>query len=586
MFCNFCGSPVQQIDRFCNNCGHELPTFGQSETSPVGNDGVLSRVISASSRVRKQVLGVREKKYPFPIDAEGLINKLTLSFQSLGYSVSSVLLPSEQYDLRIPKQDSQDRIVSYVVEIKKFGTASALTGEDALAVRIRISKSSTLISLGITKRAAALRIVFLPTKGYNDQRDLSSKIWNFIDEYMKTFESEQLAGSDARAIPKIEIDSLFVGREREIEEFNKALESTIRRKPRHVAILGGAGIGKSTLLREFQEIASARQVLCVRREFDPSLASLQDIALFLVDSLDRESLRRLPKTSKLTDKVSRFVNDHGISMPTFFGFGGGGISAQRVSTAPSVLQEKTFDFLKKRAEKLIEQGVPGVVFLLDDADRLNQVAGAWAFLRTLFYRLNEDLGYFMVVLAGYSLFKRGGLEGQSVRRLFTTLQLGTYSKDETSLFLKQIFSSSPVKLSAKASETIYELSGGHPVILELFASEILENNSTHSELQDSDIQKIAPNVVSKLGEGFFWDRYQDTTPEERTLLQALSVSNEPMSFKNLELAIKNKQMDIRATLNTLIEKGLIVPKGEGLYSAFSPLFAQYVSMDSEISVVH
>jgi hypothetical protein len=608
MFCNYCGGHVQQADRFCNSCGHELFVNQNSKATATTYSGenVISKVISAGSRVRKQVLGTREKKYPFSIDAEGLIKQLVSTFENLGYSVWSVQLPSEQQPgfviSKQQQQQDQGKIISYVVEIKKLGTAPALIGENSLAVRIRVSKSSTLVSLGITHRAAALRLIFLPTKGYNDQNDVSSKIWGVVDDYMKTFEFEE-GGVKVNSKPfsnRVQIDSLFVGREKEIEEFSMALESTLRRKPKHLAITGGAGIGKSTLLREFQEIALQKQLLCVRREFDPSLASLQDIALFLVDSLDRESLRKLPRTLKLTDKMSRFVNDHGITMPTFFGFGGGGITAQRVTNVPSVLQEKTFEFLKTRAVKLIEQGVPGVVFLLDDADRLNQVAGAWSFLRTLFYRLNEELGYFMLVVAGSSLFRRGGLENQTVRRLFTISQLEPFSKVESDLFLLQIFSDSGIKLASKAFEAIHELSGGHPVILELFASEILENNdsTTQLEIQRGDIQRIRSAIVSKLSEGFFWDRYEDTTTEEKRVLEVLSGSNEPLSLKKLGSALKTTQMNVKAALNGLIEKGLVTVSNvrkeerengeveeQPKYSIFSPLFAQYVTINSEIKLV-
>ena len=47
----------------------------------------------------------------------------------------------------------------------------------------------------------------------------------------------------------------FIGRSEEIEKFETFLDFSIKGKPRNIAIIGDWGIGKTALLRKFEDIA-------------------------------------------------------------------------------------------------------------------------------------------------------------------------------------------------------------------------------------------------------------------------------------------------------------------------------------------
>jgi DNA replication protein DnaC len=59
------------------------------------------------------------------------------------------------------------------------------------------------------------------------------------------------------------------GRKKELETFRRYLEYSTEGNSHNLAILGERGIGKSSLLRKFQQIASEENdCLVVRRELD------------------------------------------------------------------------------------------------------------------------------------------------------------------------------------------------------------------------------------------------------------------------------------------------------------------------------
>ena len=81
----------------------------------------------------------------------------------------------------------------------------------------------------------------------------------------------------------------FGGREKELETFRQYLRYSIEGNPHNLAILGERGIGKSSLLRKFQQIASDENgCIVVRRELDVSVDSLSSLTLFLLEALKSE----------------------------------------------------------------------------------------------------------------------------------------------------------------------------------------------------------------------------------------------------------------------------------------------------------
>jgi AAA ATPase domain len=546
---------------FCNRCGTKLgtPTQANSSTSNPGPGGKLTGH------------AITEKSYPWRIDSDSLVRVLLRSFRGEGYDVS------RRIETNLKESES---LSCQVVEITKTGWRTILGINEGLVIRIQLLENSTVITLGKRRGTEVFfPAAILPAVGYLEQRKLPSKIWKVIEEYLESSRKEGLASGSVRVIHRFDTGDSFIGRLSELEKFKTSIENILNgRAPRYLALSGEAGIGKSALLREYDKIASERGFLVVRREFDASLHSIGEAILFLKDAFNRESMVRLSPLEKSVRKLGRELDDHGLNV------GGYGFSARPRTVSPEVLQENSFELLQSRTKKLIQRGIPGVVFLLDDADRLNEIDGGWAFLRTLFQRLNENGNYFMLVVAGSRLFKKGKFESQSFRRFFDKLELRSFSQDETAFFIKQLFENTGITFSDGAIQNIYKLSLGHPVILQVFASELAEAQNNAGNIDESNVKRLVPSVISKLGEGFFSENFEEATEQERAVLEVMSMAKKPLNIDRVNSLLRNNQMDVKLVLKSLLEKGCVRIDLEGRYTLFNPLFAQYVRNNSEISV--
>jgi AAA+ ATPase superfamily predicted ATPase len=101
----------------------------------------------------------------------------------------------------------------------------------------------------------------------------------------------------------------FGGREKELKTFEQYLQYSVSGNPHNLAILGERGIGKSSLLRKFDQIAAEeRDCIVVRRELDSSIDSLSSLVIFMLEALKSEGSSHASSKRKAASKlVYRFT---------------------------------------------------------------------------------------------------------------------------------------------------------------------------------------------------------------------------------------------------------------------------------------
>jgi hypothetical protein len=527
-----------------------------------------------------------EERIATRIDGQDLTRYLRRVFSPQGYEISTLSEPNAEVpsELQASKIGWAEQGIT-VIQIRRAREHTPGSGpEEAIALRIHARQDSTAISLGRGStyakpaeetgklRAPFERRLFRPAYGYFGHRSLVSKVWGAVEEYVRNLDRIQDPSRQVRRVRALDDTEAFIDRTEEIDQFKRLLNNTLDGYPEHLAIMGEPGIGKTVLLRRFEEIASQRGCLVVRRELDFSFSSTSDLGSFLVDAFQGESVSKLPRGSRMANDVMRFFDSHGLSISAF-GTGVGIFAPGQRST--EAMQERLARLLQGVARKLHAQGVPGVVFLLDDADRLDRVDGAWEFLRKTFVRANESPGScFMLVLAGSRLFSRHGADFPSTRRFFRTLELGPFDPATSVSLLRNLTSASGVR--AHVLQAASRLSGGHPLILYTFASEILSHASSPDCPSEVRLSDVLPDVTERLSEGFFWDRLQETDAQEKIVLRAMSDMKGPVAADTIRSRIRNRQFDARPALNTLRQKGSVRMTADGRFILFSPMFGDYV----------
>jgi AAA+ ATPase superfamily predicted ATPase len=260
----------------------------------------------------------------------------------------------------------------------------------------------------------------------------------------------------------------FGGRQKELETFKQYLDYSAGGNPHNLAILGERGIGKSSLLRKFQEIATSDQNEClvVRRELDASVDSLTSFTLFLLEALKSEGGSFTSSKRKAASKVISFFSNYKVGVSVL----GHGLSLERITPHSVAIQ----DYFYKELMHIWEgskEGTKGIVLLIDEAEYLQSITGAWSFLRSVFTRVSEqDAGYMLVVSGKLGLFRGIKEIFSPIERFFTPLEIMPMSEEEVGETLqKPLKQSLKARIDVNAIGRIVQYSGGHPYIVQTLA---------------------------------------------------------------------------------------------------------------------
>jgi hypothetical protein len=356
----------------------------------------------------------------------------------------------------------------------------------------------------------------------------------------------------------------FGGRDSHLKAFSEYLSYAVSGNPSHMAVMGEAGIGKSSLLRKYDEIARGKECISVRRDIDATVNSIPTLIVFLLEALQTDGASNLPKSFRAKAKVKGFFTSYKVGLDAF-GFGG---TLERQQTSQIGLQDAFYKELI-HIWKSIKENVPAVVFLLDEAERIGSIEGGWSFLRSVFTRTAEQGGQYMLVISGKLGLVAGIRETfSSIERFMTPVDLKRMVLDEVREVLEKPLSTYKRQITPEAVQQVFNMSDGHPYVVQVFGFYLFDNGST--KIDDTTIQKVLPRVITRLSGQLFKDRYEKASEAERRVLIRIAEIGKPVSPKDVP------ENDAAQSLKRLVEKDCLRKIKRGKYVMFNPLFAEYV----------
>jgi hypothetical protein len=359
----------------------------------------------------------------------------------------------------------------------------------------------------------------------------------------------------------------FVGRKEEIRLFEQSLGQAFYGNPQNFAILGDRGIGKSSLLRKFESIAREKNCLVIRRDIDASVDSLQKLAYFILCALKEEGKRFFSKRKKAKTSVSDFFSKYKISV-SISGFGG---SIERVPSA--AIQE---DFYNELAEISgnIQAQVPVTVIMLDEAEHIQNIKGAWGFIRSVFTRLLENDYHFYIIVCGkLGLFRNIKEIFSPMERFFFPRKISLLKANETIEAIEKPMKNNGISITEEVKKSLVEYTDGHPFIIQVFGFYLFELGE---RIIDAKLfQKELPNIFERLKIQVFSDRYNSASPQELKILNFMALS-EVNVFKPAEIQKSLKIKNVKNLLRRLVKKDCLRKVGRGEYTVFHKLFKLYI----------
>lgn len=371
--------------------------------------------------------------------------------------------------------------------------------------------------------------------------------------------------------PGLPADPEFFGdRESQLRTFSEYLGYAISSNPNHMAVMGEAGIGKSSLLRKCDDIARGRGCISVRRELDVTVNSISSLIIFMLEALRTDGSSNLPVKMRAKTKVSGFFTSYKVGLSAF-GFGG----SLEKQQAPQIAFQDAFYKELIHIWGGIEQNVPAVVFLLDEAEHLRAIEGGWSFLRSVFTRVGEQGGRYMLVVSGrLGLFAGIKEKFSPIERFLVPVDLKPMSADEVKEVLEKPLLSFSRKITKDGVERVSELSAGHPYVAQVFGFYLFEDGAT--KIDANTVQKVLPRVGARLSGQLFKDRFDSASNAEKRVLLSMAETHSPVSPKDVSKRTGMSAKDTPQIVSRLVGKGCLRKVERGRYVLFNPMFGDYV----------
>lgn len=367
----------------------------------------------------------------------------------------------------------------------------------------------------------------------------------------------------------------FAGRKNEIEEFRKAAINSAKLNPPspiNFAILGSWGMGKTSLLYEFQQIALEElknKIKCTSIFLALSPQSCKTWDNFSTHFL-RSARSTVSATQGIKDKVVEEVKNWEV------GLNAGVFSAKRPkSGSPPDFLEALENLWKKH---LKPKGTEvAFVFFLDDLHYfpIKSEESSYLNLRTTFQELvHRGCNYSLVVTAPTPLLTEIAETAEPLTRFFTRFNLEPFDVEEAKETISKRLQSTKqgIQVDDDVVTDIVDKTQGHPYLVMFVMFELLAKLGKVKTVNLKSLEQNWPKVRESLFKTVFDQKFKIASPKERELMIKIAeAGSEVVSGKHFP-GFKG----INVLLSRLEENELLVRRDRGQYSLFHPLFSKYL----------
>lgn len=366
----------------------------------------------------------------------------------------------------------------------------------------------------------------------------------------------------------------FAGRTNEIGEFKMRLKSTMRGTSQHMAVMGERGIGKTSLLRKFEQIAHDEDCIAVRIDLHSAIESLDQLLYITHEEVRKVALHYYGPLGRTYKNIQRFLENYSLVSPY------GGVQQVRQQPIQTIFFDRMLEMWSNISEK-----VSAVVIMVDEAEQLAKITGSLEFLRNTFSRLGERRANYCVVISGkLGLFHTVSEVFSPLERFFSPVSLNPFTKEEVVEAIEKALEREQIKFSKEAICRIINESEGQPYVVQIFGYWLYEaaEQKGITKVDLKVFENTREKVYSMLQNQLFERRLAEGVGRSKykaTIVKKLSRNQgDEFSFTEIEKisGVKKKQ-GLGVYLNELVESGCFRKnESNGKYSFFMKIFKEYI----------
>ena len=316
---------------------------------------------------------------------------------------------------------------------------------------------------------------------------------------------------------------LFANRRAEQQRFIRSLGATTAPEspgPWNVALLGPWGIGKTSLLRRFTQLAQSHQPALgvVTLSVTSAVGGIEGFCESLLRRIHSDLSVQAGLAGRIQDEVRRWQPRLAV----------GPAAAVRTVVNEGFALDRLYAELGRLWTRLAHQDMAGVLIFLDDVEHLLvRDASALLALRSVFQDLQGRGAVFALIITGpETLLEVGRDVSEPVTRFFDRLPLGAFSLADTAEAIREPLrvNGAPLGVSDDAVAAVWSKTHGHPYFVAFTMRELTDRayEGNVRQLDDRWITAHWPAVAQRLSADRFASEWQACTAAERRVLRRLA----------------------------------------------------------------
>jgi len=378
---------------------------------------------------------------------------------------------------------------------------------------------------------------------------------------------------------------ILVGRNNILGEFEENLSqftSEMAPTPEHYTVCGEYGVGKTSLLYKFGQIAYKNNFLPVLvNQLEGSDPSTNKILDHIIGSFNEKSLRDgIAATRAIKNKgdITPNIQESIDSIKNLEA----GKKYRELCESYSI--GNSFSMVFKDIWDSVRGNAGGIYLILDEADYLID-AGMPLWIRNMFFGLNmADYKYMLGVSVRLDKAKtRERFKDREVTaafgRHFPIKTLPRFNSENTRTFFYEYLKNAPLTISPHLISKIYELTGGHPYVLQVTGWHAYDHayENDLNKMDENEFSGVYPKILGELGDNFFNYYYTgfEDNENKREIVLKICENGGAMSYRELKSEMGIPEKTISSYLSMLIENGVLRRVGHGKYTVFLNAFSDY-----------
>lgn len=259
----------------------------------------------------------------------------------------------------------------------------------------------------------------------------------------------------------------FIGRMTEIGRITRAINQVELGKPQAIFLNGEYGIGKSSLAGFMGRTAEVHNHLLCIHVLLGGAETLEDVATKTVEAVIKSQLHKTTPKEKIGNFLSKYI-----SGPEIFGFG---INFESLKADGPNLSHGYLPFLKELLSRFQEDGVKGIMLILDEINGITRNPNFSHFIKTLVDEnaLSKTPLPLLLMLCGIDERRREMIQQhQPIERIFDIVEIKPMNVPEMTDFFNRTFNSVNMQVNASAMSLLCHYSAGFPKIMHIIGDSV------------------------------------------------------------------------------------------------------------------